>query len=407
MKCFFDYDIDNSYQDTDNRMQSITTETTFTAAAAIKIKGAKGLKKYIEEATKTIKGIRAVLENDLTQPNANVKEPSSSATSCRKNIHYRAQLCAMDHRTFVHNTTLCAPTSRLVGAEVDVNDCLSQLEKIRKMFVTNKQQKKTTIRQIREIIRANSAIETGGGVAETDVGVDGAMQELDYESPVTKSLKKLIEKTKKDHNTAASGLLIQAHSTIFIMNRYILAYQRAADTTVQEIINHAEKCRAFMEYSQDLALIEYCASAWWFETQKDPMDHSYYYVSAIADPRDEKLHFDASSLQHRYRRDLISSNNITILVHGAPTKLTPHPMVGMYKFDKELAQMILTEEAVQSFELEDGDIWKRNEEQECYLKRAHDQEMKRIQKEAGVIGWSVPWHQQSLEDDDAMMCMDE
>jgi len=387
LKCFIEYETYNSYQETDNRMQSITTtDTTFTAKSAIKIKGAKGLKKYIEEATKTIKGIHAVLENDLTQPNANVEEPSS-ATSCRKNIHYRAQLCAMNHRTFVHNTTLCAP-SRLVGADVDVNDCLSQLEKIRKMFVTNKQQKKTTIRLIREIIRANSAIETGD-VAENDEGVDCAMQELDYESPVITSLKKLIEKTKKDHNTAARGLLIQAHSTIFLMNRYILAYQCAAETTVQEIINHAEKCRAFMEYSQDLALIEYCASAWWFETQKDPMDHSYYYVSAITDPIDEKLHFDASSLQHRYRRDFISGNNITILVHGAPTTENRNPMVGMYKFDKELAQTILTEEALRSFELEDGDIWKMNAEQECYLNRAHDQEMKRIQKEAGVIGWGM------------------
>ena len=367
-----------------------TNETTFTAGAAIKIKGAKGLKKYIEEATKTIKGIHAVLENDLSQPNANVKEPSS-ATSCRKNIHYRAQLCAMNHRTFVHNITLCAPTSRLVGADVDVNDCLSQLEKIRKMFVTNKQQKKTTIRQIREIIRTTSVVAT----------TTTTTQELDYESPATKMLKNLIEKTKKDYNTEARGILTQAHSTILLMNRYILAYQRAAETTVQEIINHAEKCRAFIEYSEDLALIEYCASAWWFETQKDPMDHSYYYVSAIADPKDEKLHFDASSLQHRYRRDMITGNNITILVHGAPTKENPHPMVGMYKLDKELTQTILTEEALQSFELEDGNIWKRNAEQECYLNRAHEQEMKRIQKEAGVIGWSVPWYQQSH---DTAMC---
>jgi len=390
LKCFIEYETYNSYQDTDNRMQT-TNENTFTAGFAIRIKGAKGLKKYIEEATKTVQGIHAVLENDLTQPNANVEEPSS-ATSCRKNIHYRAQLCAMDHRTFVHNITLCAP-SELVGADVNVNACLSQLEKIRKMFVTNKQQKKTTIRQIREIIRATSHHET-----------TTTTQELDYESPVTTSLKKLIEKTKKDHNTAARGLLTQTHSTIFLMNRYILAYQRAAETTVQEIINHAEKCRAFIEYSQDLALIEYCASAWWFETQKDPMDHSYYYVSAITDSRDEKLHFDASSLQHRYQRDFISDNNTTILVHGAPTKENRNTMVGMYKLDKELAQTILTEEALQSFEDEDGDIWKRNAEQECYLNRAHEQEMKRIQKEAGVIGWSVPWYQQSHDATAAAMC---
>jgi hypothetical protein len=155
----------------------------------------------------------------------------------------------------------------------------------------------------------------------------------------------------------------------------LLAYQCETETVIQDVINHAEKCRAYMARARQLELIEYCASAWWLETQKDAMDNDYYHVWAVmADSRDNSsMIFRAEALQHDYHkstRDMVDtavSSGIKIIVRGAPTMEHPCPVVAAYELDQELAETIFTEEAVASFENEHGELWQRNSQDEAGL----------------------------------------
>ena len=358
-------------------------DTTFTAAAALKIKGAKGLKKYTAAATNTIQSIRRVFEDDASKPNANVEE----LYICRRRIQYQAQICAMEHRTFVHNITLCSP-SELVHTEAAAIACLEQAENTRKMFVNNKQQQKTTITHIREIIRQATAADAAADAAAVVVVEDGigvtmmtttpALRELEHETPMTKELNQLIERVKQNHKTISKKILEQARFNMEQMRRSIIAYQLAAENTIQKIIAHAEKCRAFIAQSRDLAVIEFCASAWWFETQKDAMDQSYYYVTVVDPAEENRTGAFHRIISDRRRR----SSSFRIVVEGAATREHPEtPIVAVYDL-ADLEDTILTEEALLSFETEQGTIWDNNAERESWFSEAREQE-----QQAG--GWGA------------------
>jgi hypothetical protein len=373
-------------------MQADTT-TTFTAAAALKIKGAKGLKTYTDAATATIQSIRQVFQDDASKPNANVDEPSI----CRRRIQYLAQICAMDHRTFVHNITLCSP-SELVHTEAAAVACLDHLEKTRKMFVNNKQQQKTTIRHIRGIIRQ--------GIVATMTTTPPALHELEHETPMTKELNQLIERVKQNHKTTSNKILEQARFNMEQMRRCILAFQLAAENTIQKIIDHAEKCRAFIAQSRHLAVIEYCASAWWFETQKDAMDPFYYYVTAVdlnqpAEVNGATLHRYIHETRAGLHGTASSSSSIRIVVEGAATREHPEtPIVAVYDL-AELEDTILTEEALLSFETEQGQIWDNNTERESWFSEIRERQAREEQQQQQqAAGWGAYTEQHDDDDDE-------
>lgn len=321
------------------------------------IKGVKGLSKYIQEITAAVQNIRDVFQHDLTQPKANVQAPAI----CRSRIQYLAEKTGMAHEGMVHHITLCEP-SELVRTENEVAECLAQLEENRKMLVNNRQQNKTTIRHIRDIIRQEDAERRSRTVTTDDLAY-----ELTYVSPVRTELNRLIENTKTQHKTVSDKILKQVRFNIRLTNSRVLAYQNAAETTIGKIIHHAEKCRAFIARCRDLALIEFCASAWWMETQKDPMDHSYYYVSVIdVDATEHERDLDAmlrSPLHTRYNsfsemtaESAVKSSTIRIVVEGLPTRENPYPVVAVYDMDQQFAETILTEEAVTAFRTEQGEL---------------------------------------------------
>lgn len=385
---------------------SAANTNTFTAAEIKKINGAKGMKNFTREMMNAFEEAGRVFEDDLTKPNASVNE----RRSCRKRFQFALHMCAVEHRTFTHTATVC--NKRLLAAKTEMMKCLDQLESIRKMFVTFKQQKHVTLRQIREIIRQVSA--SASSVLEEDGSI--AIRELAYENPAITSLRTLIEKTKTDYKTASRKLLHQAHFTCFTAIRLLLAYQRELETVIQDVINHAEKCRAYMEHTRRLELIEYCASAWWLGTQKDAMDDDYYHVWAVMADSRSSMMFRAEALQHDYHKsthDAMAnmamsgggSSGIKIVVRGAPTEKHPCPVVAAYDFDQELAETILTEDAIVSFENEHGEMWQRNSQDEASLDDKLQEHMSRSnissRYEDRVWGGPVAAVAAADEDDDA------
>ncbi len=338
-----------------------TNTNTFTAAEIRKINGAKTMKKFVKEMTAAFEEVGRLFEEDVTKPNATVIE----RRSCRKRFQFALHMCAVEHRTFVHTASVC--NQRILAAKTEMMKCLTQIETLRKLFVTLKQQKHATIRQICEIIRQVSA--SASSVLEEDGSV--AIRELAHENPAITSLRALIEKTKAEHKSAACKIIEQVHFTCFTAIRLLLAYQCETETAIQDIINHAEKCRAYMERARQLELIEYCASAWWLETQKDAMDHNYYQVWAVmADSRDNSsITFRAEALQHDYHKstrtmaNMAGSSGIKIVVRGAPTEEHPCPVVAAYELNQDLAETIFTKEAIESFE-KHGEMWQRNSQQD-------------------------------------------
>ena len=312
---------------------------TFTAASIADIKGAKGMANFIKELTATFENIKQVLERDLAQPAAIVNENDEGYALCRNStFQFKAHMASVAHRTFIHHITRCLP-SELVSAQYDVTESLHQLQNLLKMIVNNKQQQKMTIKQIKQIHSV---------------------------------LDQLIETTKGNHRTVARKILEQAKFAMRLAKSRVLAYKNAADTTIGKIIHYADRCRAFVKRCSDKALIEKCASMWWFDTQKDAMDHSDYRISVVdADAKDDESDLDAllkNPLPSRYTsfseltpESAANLGNIRIFVHSCPTtRENPDSMiVTVYDLDQELAETILTDEAVRSFRREKYAMWKQ------------------------------------------------
>jgi hypothetical protein len=326
---------------------------TFTAASIADIKGAKGMANFIKELTATFENIKQVLERDLAQPAAIVNENDEGYALCRNStFQFKAHMASVAHRTFIHHITRCLP-SELVSAQYDVTESLHQLQNLLKMIVNNKQQHKMTIKQIKQI---HSAKVIQGHHDENTVLL----------------LDQLIETTKGNHRTVARKILEQAKFVMRLAKSRVLAYKNAADTTIGKIIHYADRCRAFVKRCSDKALIEKCASMWWFDTQKDAMDHSDYRISVVdVDAKDDESDLDAllkNPLPSRYTsfseltpESAANLGNIRIFVHSCPTtRENPDSMiVTVYDLDQELAETILTDEAVRSFRREKYAMWKQ------------------------------------------------
>jgi hypothetical protein len=269
----------------------------------------------------------------------------------------------------------------VVSAKDDADKCLANLENLRKMLVNNKQQKKTTIKQVRGIIQRMCS------AAAATIALLQIVQVVpDASYPVTNELKGLIVQVKQNHKTVAKNLREQAIFNMRQMRNCILAYQCAAETTIQQILNHGEKTRAMVRKYQDIELIEYCARVWWSQTQQDPMDHRTYTVTALEAPRvdDECPEISATlrpSLRRHYYNKSCGSNwpfqhvdilSVVITVRDDNRTLEhPNGLVvdTFYLAESRLAKQILNESVIRSFEEErrrwTGVATVEEEEKEC------------------------------------------
>ncbi len=357
------------------KMTTTTTRRTITETAGntfmAYVKGAKDLKEYIDWISKLVVDVSHELQRDLKEEKATVQR----LQLCRGGPDFSAEMCAVAHRDLVYQMTELPQSSEYLQTTGIMLSSIQQLENIRKTLVTNKQQKKTAIRRIRKIInmeRRYAAAEAAkqmmnhhddGGDCLLTTGEnddDVMMVELEpraaEDSQTIEEMYQLIEMIKQDHRTISRHLIEHQVRPIMIAlrTRHVLAFKHAAENTICEIIHHAEKCRGFMLRCRWLALVEFCASSWWFETQKDPMDHSYYYVSAVIVGEEEENEFKRFNPKKHYPTilDQLMNAEIRIVVTGDDSRIK----VEEFDLTSELSETIFTEDAINAFENAQNDL---------------------------------------------------
>ena len=353
--------------------------TTVAAAAAAaasnevmipKANGANDIKEYIQYMTEAAQRIRDEFKRDLQGANAVVKKEGRTHGS----HDFKADMTAVKHRSFIYKKECLPQSSQFLQAEMPVVECLKQLEDIRKMVVNQKQEKNTMDSMIKKgmgkkmlkqiisgecqrgvvITTTTTAVAAASNDHDDDHDHDDMLPaefcELEHESLTTKALNELIEKNKQNHATLSKNLLKQAEAIMTMLRRHILAFKIAAEDTIGEIIHHAEKCRAFIAHMRHLDIIEYCASAWWHQTQKDAMDSDEYFVTldAVGEPTD----FNAFSLQkpHTAFPDSPMSSVLKIRVVGLQTTIGEENLICEYVLDRELAETIITEQSLEALQ---------------------------------------------------------
>jgi hypothetical protein len=335
------------------------------------IHGAKDLKEYINRISEIAEGIRREFDCDVQQPRARVEEPDTFLGSRKFDV----TMCRVDHDGVRHSELKLPQCSAFLQAEQAVNDGLELLETKRKMLVNNRQQLNVMVKNLKKTLHTGGG-KTGkindlkrpceiteeeeGGVYQVPVLKGGAATfvgdlEIENETPQAKAIKLLIQQVQQNHRTVARKLCEQAELIIrALRTRDILAYKVAAENTIQKIIRHADLCRKFIADCRQIACIEYCASSWWMETQRDPMDHSPYYLTAVSEGVPTR--FNARGIEYSA---LVSGGRapprILIEVHSATRSSHDNTCQIVFSeyLDEELANTILTEEAVRAFEAEE------------------------------------------------------
>jgi hypothetical protein len=323
------------------------------------VNGAKSLKKILDEFKQTTKNISQEFNNDLKQPLACVEENGTFLGSRKFNV----TMCNVSHNDVVHSETVLPQCSGFLQAKQVVDDNLMLLENIRRMLVTNKQQRNVMVKKIKtrhrsgktgkinDLKKAHEITEQGGGAAVVveELGIEDETHE-------DKETKSLIRQIQQNHRTTAHNLCKQADLIVCALRtRDILAYKLAAENTIQKIIRHADLCRKFIEKCRSIARIEYCASAWWMETQRAQDDHAAYYLTAVEEGKPTE--FNASAEEYSA---LVSGRHapprILIQVQSQQRSSDDNscPIVFSQYLDKELADKILTEEAVRAFEADEA-----------------------------------------------------
>jgi hypothetical protein len=247
------------------------------------------------------------------------------------------------------------------------------------MLVNNKQQKKTAIRRLREFRNYIGSMVESFALQNMVLGNTEELQtrenllELSMEleptqpKPTSRMIQDMIEMTKQNHRTVSKGLIDQANTLMSAMwARHIRNLAEVAERTVGLVKDHEKKCQAFMTQCLRLSAIEYCAKIWWFETQNpDPNDSKNYYIRAQVahDYGDAVQGKTPTCLDHHFKAsratayfEFCAENRpaprICITVHGDPDPADGNtiPLICKYDFDQELAETILTDEAIDQFE---------------------------------------------------------
>ena len=357
-----------SRKSTNYRRRSTAT-TAANGIFATTIHGAKDLKEYINRISEIAQGIRREFDSDVQQPRARVEEPDTFLGSRKFDV----TMCRVDHDGVRHSKIKLPQCSKFLQAEQAVNDGLELLETKRKMLVNNRQQLNVMVKNLKKTLHTGGS-KTGkindlkrpreiteeerGGVYQVPKGGAAAVVgdlEIEHESPEKKAIKLLIQQVQQNHRTVARNLCEQAELIVrALRTRDILAYKLAAENTIQKIIRHADLCRKFIAECRQIALIEYGASGWWMETQRDPMDHSPYYLTAVSEGVPTR--FNASAVEYSA---LVSGGRAPprILIQVQSAHRSSHDNTCQIVFseylDEELADTILTEEVVRAFEEEE------------------------------------------------------
>jgi hypothetical protein len=332
------------------------------------IHGAKDLKEYISRISEIAQGIRREFDCDVQQPRARVEEPHTFLGSRKFDV----TMCRVDHDGVRHSEIKLPQHSKFLQAEQAVNDGLELLEAKRKMLVNNRQQLNVMVKNLKKTLHTGSKTgkindlkrpreiteeESGGVYQVPKCGAVALVEgiEIEHESPEKKAIKLLIQQVQQNHRTVARNLCEQAELIVrALRTRDILAYKLAAENTIQKIIRHADLCRKFIAECRQIALIEYGASGWWMETQRDPMDHSPYYLTAVSEGVPTR--FNASAVEYSA---LVSGGRAPprILIQVQSAHRSSHDNTCQIVFseylDEELADTILTEEVVRAFEEEE------------------------------------------------------
>lgn len=290
------------------------------AAFPIYIKGPKELQEYMSRFLEMKNQIKTVFEAGLSSPLASIKYDNSFI--CRPWHHHQAEMRCVTHVDFIRKT-ITAETTGTEHAETAINVAVQQLERFRKMLVDNKQHRKTTHRQN---CRARLHFKNEVAFNYTIMGFENELENDPRENhPCVLMLKQMDAASKQHHQTVASKILKEINSLVLVIRQnLILAYQVATENAIGGIMHHAEKGREFIQKCQQLAMVEYCATVWWFNTQKDAMDDADYYVDASSNP----------------------DGQIRIVVK----EILSNAVVFDEFMNQVLAETIITDDAVQAFE---------------------------------------------------------
>ena len=186
--------------------------TTMTNTQKTTINGANELKKTIQEYVAMTDAIKTRFQNDIDTP-------GYSST----------------HREFIRK--LVCDSDEILTPETNVNVTLATLEKLRKMLVTNKQQRKTAHKHFRRIAnRIQASFQTT------------SIEEMELEpEPVsfTIDLMNMDANAKQHHRTIARNILEEVNRLLAQMRQFIVALQIAFEDAVGKIIQHAANVHAF------------------------------------------------------------------------------------------------------------------------------------------------------------------
>jgi uncharacterized coiled-coil protein SlyX len=174
------------------------------------VNGANELKKTIQEYVAMTSAMKTRFDND---------------------IHFTGY--SSTHREFIRK--LARESDEIRIPETNVNVTLATLEKLRKMIVTNKQQRKTAHKHFRRIANSIQASFQSN-----------TMSELEPEPvSLTIDLMNMDANAKQYHRTIARNILEEVNRLLAEMRQFIVALQVALEDAVGKIIQHATNVHAF------------------------------------------------------------------------------------------------------------------------------------------------------------------
>lgn len=187
--------------------------TTTTKTQKMTINGANELKKTIQEYVAMRDAIITQFQNDI-----DILGYSSSST----------------HREFIRK--LVRDSDEFLTPETNVNLTLATLEKLRKMLVTNKQQRKTAHKHFRHIANRIQASFQSNTIEEMELEPKPVSFAID--------LMNMDANAKQHHRTIARNILEEVNRLLAQMRHFIVALQVAFEDAVGKIIQHCHRERS-------------------------------------------------------------------------------------------------------------------------------------------------------------------
>lgn len=341
------------------------------------IKGPKDVKHFISSVKEMFRKIQYQCIIDMESSNAQVvMNPIYS-----KYFNHFAELCCSEHRRFVCKITgSSTDTSFLTQYENDINDAVNQLELLRKMLVSAKQEKNTDVKRLKGLLKElmysvlppEEFEEFGGGFVEIS----------SPENHTTSiQLRKIIKGRRENYRSTKSQILIHIERIVCSLKKRLTLFANATETVVGEMMDHADKCRAYIQKCRKYALIEYAATVWWQENEftcitnrgvEDEMDEGNYiarmfeYEFHLIGTHQFNPSIAVSSLDEHFSDDVPKMNNerlqfivsrTTTIEYQNGQIHTTNDEIARYDITKEFENYILTQEAIEGFEWAEQEMW--------------------------------------------------